>query len=175
MRTVWQPVSAVSVILLLWFTFHKRPNKQVCWQNYSGEKQEAAKKSLNSHSERRKLLLMVWSLKMPWLVPQDPPHRRQEPAPCTWHSAVTPGIFTVLFWQLSRKCLFFHRTVFLNPYIEKYCYMLFQYSPCFCWSWYLEADDVVTRTSPLQRFLQYQRLAQPLLFLNRFSVPKKES
>lgn len=38
-RTEQQPVSAVSVIPLLWFTLYKYPNKQVCCQEYSGERQ----------------------------------------------------------------------------------------------------------------------------------------
>lgn len=33
---------------------------------------------------------------------------------------VTSGLFTALFWHISRKHIFFRCAVFLNPYIEKY-------------------------------------------------------
>lgn len=42
-RTEQQPLSAASVIPLLWFTLYEYPNKQVCCQEYSGERQNVEK------------------------------------------------------------------------------------------------------------------------------------
>lgn len=106
-RTEQQPVSAASVIPLLWFTLYKYPNKQVCFQEYSGERQNTEKKSLNSLSEWRNLFLTIWLSNVPWLVPQNSLCLRQVPTPCTWHSAQSHQEYAQHFLGTSQGNAYF--------------------------------------------------------------------